>query len=245
MNADRETREKLRPFLLLLFGIFGILIVVWRLTCYQFQYDPKHYPVDYGAYNVLSYFTLQSNIFSSVYLIIRAIALYGSKRARRFAFNPTVTLFVTTYIIITGLVYNSGFLLGMSPPLRWNTPYSAMHSFTQMFHHVIMPVFMTVLFLFPATDEKIPRKAPLLAGIYPLVYSLFSIIRGAAGKMHFYPYPFYRPDFYTNIFAKGREIPMPAAYALMLPALIIGIGLFIGTAALLRLIYNKRAEKRA
>ena len=70
MNTDRETREKLRAFLLLLFGIFGILIVVWRLTCYQFQYDPKHYPVDYGAYNVLSYFTLQSNIFSSVYLFL-------------------------------------------------------------------------------------------------------------------------------------------------------------------------------
>ncbi len=231
--------------MLIVMGIFGLLVILWRLTCYQFEYDPKHYPVDYGAYNVLSYFTIQSNIFSSVYLIIKGFAVHESEKAKKFAFNPTVTLFVTTYIIITGLVYCSGFPLKMSPPLHWNTAYRAMHSFTQMFHHVIMPLFMTVLFFFPSTEEKISKKAVLLTGIYPFVYSIFSIIRGAVGNMHFYVYPFYRPDFYTDLFMKGKEVSMPVAYTLMLPALVLGISLFIGTAAILKIIYNKRIDAKA
>lgn len=244
MNSAKTTREKYFAFLLLVMGIFGILVIFWRLTCYQFEYDPKHYPVDYGAYNALSYFTIQSNIFSSVYLIIKGAALYGAEKAKRFAFSPTVTLFVTTYIIITGLVYCSGFPLKMSPPLKWDTAYRAMHSFTQMFHHVIMPVFMTVLFFFPSTDKKISGKAVPLTGIYPFVYSVFSIIRGAAGKMHFYAYPFFKPGFFTDLFMKGKDVPPAAAYALMLPALFAGTGLFIAAAAILRVLYNLRIQSK-
>lgn len=244
MITDKSAREKYFAFSLIIMGLFGILIILWRLTCYQFEYDPKHYPVDYGAYNVLSYFTIQSNILSSVFLIIRGAALYGSESSKKIAFNPTVNLFITTYIIITGLVYCSGFPLKMSPPLKWDTAYRAMHSFTQIFHHMIMPLFMTVLFFFPASDKKISRKAPILAGIYPLVYSLFSIARGAIGKMHFYAYPFFRPDFYTEMFMKGRQVPAAAAYALMLPALVLGIGLFSAVADLLRLAYNKRIDSK-
>ena len=244
MNTEKTNREKYFAFMLIVMGVFGLLVILWRLTCYQFEYDPKHYPVDYGAYNVLSYFTIQSNIFSSVYLVIKGFAVSGSGKAKKFAFNPTVTLFVTTYIIITGLVYCSGFPLKMSPPLHWNTAYRAMHSFTQMFHHVIMPLFMTVLFFFPSTEEKISKKAVFLAGIYPFVYSVFSIIRGAVGRMHFYAYPFYRPDFFTDLLMKGKEVSLPLSYILMLPALVLGIGLFIAAAAILRILYNRRINSK-
>ena len=61
--------------------------------------------------------------------------------------------------------------------------------------------------------------------------------------MHFYPYPFYRPEFFYNMVFKGKELNLPVAYALMVPALAGGIGIFIGTAAILRLIYNKRIKE--
>ena len=244
MKINKPNKSKAFGAFLLIIGIFGVLVIMHRLSYYVYEYDPKWSPVDYGKFNVLSFFTIHSNILASVYLIIKAIAVFGGKKAQRIAFNPTFTLLVTTYILLAGIVYTSGFPLKMSPPLTWNTPYSAMHSFTQIFHHMIMPPLMVIIFLFPATDEKIGKKAPWIAGIYPLVYSLFSMARGALGKMHFYPYPFYRPEFFYNMIFKGRELNLPVAYILMIPALAGGIGIFIATAAILRAIYNKRIKEK-
>lgn len=227
---------------MLIIGIFGILIILHRLSYYVYEFDAEYYPVDYGRFNVLSFFTVQSNIFTSVYLIVKAAAVFGSGRARKFAFDPTVTLFVTTYILLTGIVYCSGIALGMTPPFKWDNPNHFMLSFIQVFHHMIIPPLMLILFLFPASDRAVKKRSVILSGIYPLVYSLFSIARGALGKMHFYPYPFYRPEFFYEMIFKGREMNTAAAYILMIPALAAGVGIFIGVAALLRLVYNKRIK---
>ena len=243
MKIKKPNGSRLLGTFLLIIGIFGVLVIMHRLSYYVYEYDPKWSPVDYGKFNVLSFFTIHSNILVSVYLIIKGAAVYGNRKAQRIAFNPTFTLLVTTYILIAGIVYTSGFPLKMSPPLTWNTPYNAMHSFTQIFHHMIMPPLMVIIFLFPATERKIPAKALWISGIYPLVYSLFSMVRGALGKMHFYPYPFYRPEFFYNMIFKGKELNLPVAYALMIPALAGGIAVFIGTAAVLRLVYNKRIKE--
>jgi hypothetical protein len=108
---------------------------------------------------------------------------------------------------------------------------------------MILPPFMLVLFFIPPTQEKIVKKKLWIVGIYPFVYSVFSIIRGAFSNPEFYAYPFYRPDFFWKMFFKGQEIELVSAYLLMLPMLLIGISIFVLIALVLTLIYNRICDK--
>jgi hypothetical protein len=108
----------------------------------------------------------------------------------------------------------------------------------QVFHHMIMPPFMLILFLIPPANEKIPKRKIPIVGIYPLIYSIFSIIRGAFSNPEFYPYPFYRPEFFWNMFFKGREMSLGSAYLLMVPMLIMGISVFLLLALILTAVHN-------
>ena len=245
MNKEIRPMLKNKAFglLMLLFALAGVAVIIMRVVCYKFEFVPGYYEVDYGRFNFFSFFTVQSNIFVSFYLFCMAFAAFGNKRAQTVAYNPLVRLMVTTYIIVTGAVYCAGIPMGMTPPLSWDNFQHAMLGTVQVFHHMIMPPFMIILFLIVPTGEKIAAKKLLLVGIYPLVYSLFSIIRGALSDPEFYPYPFYRPDFFWNIFMKGQEINTVSAYLLMLPMLIAGIGVFILLALVLRIIHNKLVYK--
>lgn len=244
---SRLASNKILASVMLIFAVFGFLIVIHRLSYYVFEYDAEFSPVDYGKFNILSFFTVQSNIFAYIYLFFASLAVFGVKSAKRFAFNPTVGLFVTTYIIIAGAVYCIGIPMGFTPPFKWDSAAHSMSSFIQIYYHMIMPPFMLALWLFPLTDRRLPLRKAWLAGIYPLLYSLFSIVRGAVSPLHFYPYPFYRPEFIIELFFGKAEYDTAQAY-LLLPALtalllLVGILLFIGAAMLLAALRNARIRR--
>lgn len=244
---DYKTRPlmKNKPFgaLMLLMGLIGFAIIVMRIVCYEFEYVPGYYEIDYGRFNFFSFFTVQSNIYVSFYLLCLGFAVFGSDRAKKIAFNPMVRLTVTTYILVTGMVYCGGIPMKMTPPLYWDNFQHAMLGTVQVFHHMIMPPFMLILFFIPPTEEKIQKRKLWIVGIYPFVYSVFSIFRGAVSNPVFYPYPFYRPEFFWNMFFKGQEIKPVSAYLLMLPMLLIGIGIFILLSLILTVIHNKICSK--
>lgn len=224
------------------FGIFGSLVIIHRLSYYVYEYDPQFSPVDHGKFNILSFFTVQSNIFVCIYLLIIFLALMGVKKLEKIAFNEYLGTLITTYILLTGLIYCCGIPLGFTPPYTWDTPNHAMLSFIQVFHHMIVPPLMVILWLCPMTGKKVKYKSLWIAGIYPLLYSLFSIIRGAVTG--YYVYPFYNVQFIWDLFFKGKEMSPFSGYLLMLPVLALGIGLFIGVAVLLAFLHNKFVEKK-
>ena len=244
---DLKTRSlmknKLFGIFMLLMGLIGAAIIIMRVVCYEFEYVPGYYEVDYGRFNFFSFFTVQSNIYVSFYLICLSLAVFGNERAKKLAFNPMVRLTVTTYILVTGMVYCGGIPMKMTPPLYWDNFQHAMLGTVQVFHHMIMPPFMLILFFIPPTDEKIKKRKLPIVGIYPFVYSVFSIIRGALSNPEFYPYPFYRPEFFWNMFFKGQELKPVSAYLLMLPMLLIGISIFVLLALVLTVIHNKICRK--
>ncbi|MBE6835027.1 MAG: hypothetical protein E7515_02100 [Ruminococcaceae bacterium] len=236
-------KNKLFGAFSLLVGLVGIAVIIMRVVCYKFEYDPVYYSVDYGRFNFFSYFTVQSNIYVCFYLLCLAFAVFGNENAKKIAFSPMVKLTVTTYIIVTGAVYCGGIPMKMTPPLYWDGFQHAMLSFVQVFHHMFIPVLMVIIFFIPPTDRKIQLKKLPIVGIYPFVYSVFSIIRGAVSNPQFYAYPFYRPEFFWNIFFKGQELKTVPAYLLMLPMLILGICVFILIALIIGVIYNKICSK--
>lgn len=225
--------------ILLIVGVFGVLVILHRLAHYVYEFDPEWNPIDYGRFNVLSYFTIQSNIFVCFYLLVSAFAVFGNKKAQKIAFSPLLGAMVTTYIIVTGVVYCGGIPLGFTPPFTWDNPTHWMASFIQIYHHMIIPPLMLLLWFFPAINERVSYKKAWLFGIYPLVYSIFCLVRGAVFSPTFYPYPFYEPSFFWEMLFADKAINLPLAYLLILAALIAGLLIFIALGALLILINNK------
>ncbi len=239
-RLNPSAKNKALGVLLLILSVFGFLIFAHRLSYYVYEYDPQYSPVDYGKYNILSYFTVQSNFFCYVYLLFAALGILGCKKAQKIGFNPTFGALITVYVLIAGITYCGGIPLGMTPPSKWDTAAHSMSSFIQIYYHMIMPVVVLALWFFPFTNQKIGKKCLALSGIYPLVYSVFSIIRGAYSNPQYYPYPFYNPEFIWSLFFGDSPVNLPAAYAIIAVLLIFGILLFMGVTAVMVWVHNRR-----
>lgn len=224
---------------LLVLSLFCFAVIIHRLSYYVYEFDPNFSPVDYGKFNILSFFTVQSNILVAFYLFLTSIAIFGNEKAQKIAFNPTFGSFVTTYILVTGAVYCCGIPLGFTPPFKWDNPNHFMLSFIQVLHHMIIPPLMLALWFFPATDRKVNKKKIWAVGLYPLVYSVFSIVRGAVSDPEFYAYPFYRPNFLWDMLFSNIPINLPLAYLIMIPELLVGVSLFVIICKILSIIRNR------
>lgn len=233
-------KNKIIGIILMIFALFGFFVIAYRLTYYVYEYDAQYSPVDYGKYNILSYFTVQSNFFAYVYFFFASLSIFGVKKAQKIGFNPAVGALVTVYILVAGITYCAGIPLGMTPPFKWDTPAHSMSSFIQVYYHMIMPPVTLLLWFFPFTSRGISRKCLMYSGVYPFVYSVFSMIRGAYSDPTYYPYPFYNPNFIWELFCKDKPIILPLAYLMILLLLIIGISVFVGITAIIMLIHNKR-----
>ncbi len=247
MKMDKRSllplsKNKALAIFLLIVSVFGFLVIIHRLSYYVYEFDPKYSPINYGKYNILCYFTVQSNIFVCFYLLLLSLGMLGVKKVQKIAFSEITGTLITTYILLTGIIYCCGIPLGFTAPYKWDTPNHSMLSFIQIFHHMIIPPLMVILWLCPMTNKKVQYKKLWVAGIYPLIYSIFSIVRGAVSATNYYVYPFYNPQFLWDLFMGEREMSMVAGYVLMFPVLVVGIGLFIGTACLLALLHNKRID---
>ncbi len=240
---NKITKNKAVGVLLFLIAIAGIIILICRIAFYQYEYHPQNAPVDYGRFNVLSYFTIQSNFVCCLYFLMVALGIFGNQKAQKIGFSPTVGALITLYVLVAGVTYNMGFVVKMSPPLTYDTPYHAFISCMQMFYHVLMPVVAVSLWCFPLKNEKLGIKCILSSGIYPLAYSVFSIIRGALFEPTYYPYPFYNPAWIWQTFMGDKPMNLAVAYLLIAVLLAFGIALFIGIEALLVLIHNKRVRQ--
>ena len=157
-KESKLAKNKAFGIFLMILGVFGFLIIIHRLCCYKFEYDEKFSPVDYGKFNILSFFTIQSNVFVYVYLICAGLAPLGVKGAKKVAYNPLVGAMATTYILVTGLVYTAGIPMGFTPPFKWGDSYHAMSSFIQVYFHMIIPPIMLILWFFPFTDRRTNHK---------------------------------------------------------------------------------------
>ena len=161
------------PALRLAVAILGIVAIVSTFfdTATRATINP---------FNFFGFFTMQSNIIVVIVLAVSAFVSFSARRQ-----SPRLVLArgcATTYIVITGFVYNlllAGLEGGVS--LAWaNTVL-----------HVILP-------LYAALDWVIFRdRSPLrwnqiwIALIYPIVWIMVVLLRGATDG--WVPYPFLNP----------------------------------------------------
>lgn len=126
----------------------------------------------------LIFFTILSNLLVAISL--SAVLLSPASSTGHFFAKPTVIAAITLYILIVGLVYNL--------VLRniWNP--TGRDRVADELLHVAVPLLFVIYFLFFAPKARLPWKNLISWLIFPLVYLVYAMIRGAVEG--FYPYPF-------------------------------------------------------
>jgi len=128
--------------------------------------------------NVLVYFTIQSN------LIVGVTALLLALRPRRSALLFRVFRFDgVAMIVLTALVYHT-MLAGLSHPHGWN-------AVDNQLLHTVVPAMAVVGWLVFGPRGLVSWKVVWLSLVYPILWLVFTLLRGAA--IGWYPYPFMDP----------------------------------------------------
>lgn len=131
--------------------------------------------------NFFSFFTIQSNLVAALLLVtVGAYVLLG-KSGRTVAYLRGA---LTLYMTMTGIIYVL-LLAGYEQALQTTIPA------VNIILHYIMPVVILADWLVFPPEKKLSFRIALVWLAYPLLYLVYSLIRGSITD--WYPYPFINP----------------------------------------------------
>lgn len=172
---------------------------------------------------LFSFFTVQSNMIGAAVLLWASAQGLTTHRRADSALLAVALTAATTYLLITGLVYNvvlrsigdAGIMLGWSNDV----------------HHVLAPAFVLLDLLIAPRRTAVRWRAVAVILVYPLLWVTLTLVRGpqlispSTGTTPWYPYPFLDPSTtsggYGGVAAWVAGI---AAVIAVLGALVIGCG---------------------
>jgi hypothetical protein len=134
---------------------------------------------DYSVVNFFSYYTNLSNLFAVVVFTVGAVRTARRRPGSRGW--DVVRLVNVVNMVFVGLVFNlllAGVGGGVIP---W----------VNVVVHMLVPVAALIDWLVLPAGRRLPWAAALVGLVTPVIYSLYTIVRGAV--IGFYPYPFYDP----------------------------------------------------
>jgi hypothetical protein len=144
--------------------------------------------------NFFSFFTILSNTAAAVVLAIAGI--WYLTRGRRASAEPAALAFalasVTTYMVVTGIVYNillRGINLEPGSVVPWSNEIL----------HLIGPLFLLADLFVGPLRRALPWRAMLGIVVFPLVWVAYTLLRAplivnpGTGDPYWYPYPFLNP----------------------------------------------------
>ena len=161
--------------------------------------------------NFFSFFTIESNVFSVVVLLIGAYFAFANKRDAVW-FNVARGA-VATYMITTGVVYN---LLLRNVEL----PQGTTVAWSNEVLHVVAPIVLLIDWLFAPGRRPVDWKAIWIIVSFPLVWGVYTLLRGPVALderlgRNWYPYPFMNPETSANGY-------LSVAFYMILIAVVIG-----------------------
>lgn len=154
------------------------------------------------ATNFFSFFTILSNAIAAVVLILVAGWYLARGRRDGDATEPrglaVALVCASTYMIITGIVYNlllRGITLPQgSEPIPWSNETL----------HLIAPLFLLLDVLLAPARRRLRWATVWIVVIFPLVWLAYTLVRGplvpnpVSGDPFWYPYPFLNPNNFVN-----------------------------------------------
>jgi len=129
--------------------------------------------------NFFSFFTIQSNIIGAVAITIAALA---GPAARGAIWLSQLRGAATLYMGITGMIF-SLLLSGadVQTPIPW----------VNSTLHYVFPLFIVVDWLVDRSVRPLAFRQGLVFLVYPVLYGVYTLIRGPI--LDWYPYPFLDP----------------------------------------------------
>lgn len=129
--------------------------------------------------NFFSFFTIQSNLIGAAVLLIAAVML--PKPDLKW---DLVRGGATIYLALTGVIYNT-LLVEITEQLQTTIPW------VNDVLHKVMPIVMVIDFFLIPLAHRITWKQATVWTVYPLLYLVYSMVRGRI--VDWYPYPFLDP----------------------------------------------------
>jgi hypothetical protein len=127
------------------------------------------------------YYTLQSNLIITIILGLTLLIDY--KIIKKFKFYDVLLVASTTWIFVTGVMFHL-FLSDLFNP-------TGLKVISNFLEHTFIPFGMLFYFLVFSPKYKYKKTDLLFFPVFPLTYSIVSLIRGAV--IDFYPYWFINP----------------------------------------------------
>ncbi len=156
----------------LFFGLLTLAAIITQLTI--------HVQLRFSVVNFFSYFTNLSNIFAAIVLLLGAFYLIQRR-------EPTAT-----YDLVRGAAVVSMALVGIVFGLLLrDEDLGSLLPWVNFVLHYLMPVVMVVDWLYASPKIRLVFAQTWTWLIFPFVYLVYSLIRGAI--VGFYPYPFFNP----------------------------------------------------
>lgn len=168
-----------------------------------------HASIEYAA-DFFSYFTILSNVAAMCLFLYFGVATEKqiTKRKKLDTFRAAIV----TYMGITGIVYWTILVHG---------PALAAYPWINIVAHAIMPIAVVIEWLLLPPVAKIKLKNALLFLLFPILYVIYTEIRGPI--VGWYPYFFLNPERVTYEHMAGYIIGI-----LMLTLVVSGIILTLG-----------------
>ncbi|WP_102157433.1 Pr6Pr family membrane protein [Zhihengliuella halotolerans] len=144
--------------------------------------------------NFLSFFTIESNLLAAAVLLVAAIRSFRARgrEAQDPAWLATLLVCASTYMIVTGVVYNV-LLRGIELPQGQTVPWS------NEVLHVVGPLVMLLDVLLAPRRRALPWAAIGVVVLYPIAWATYTLLRAntviapLSGDPWWYPYPFLDP----------------------------------------------------
>jgi len=169
--------------------------------------------------NFVSFFTIDSNILTVVVFLVGAVCLIRGETPEPRWFSVGRAS-VTAYMATTGIVYNlllRGIELPQGSTLAWSNEIL----------HVVAPILIVLDWLFAPGRNRLDWKTIWIIVIFPLVWAIYTMIRGpfvydaVYGNDFWYPYPFLNP-----VTAPLGYVSV-AFYVVLIAAIIGGVGALV------------------
>ena len=162
-------------------AVYRLVFAAMSLAALFAQLFLVHIANGWDVVSFFSYFTILGNLIASIVFIVSAARVLQ----RRVSSTSDVAIRggSVVYMIFVGIVFAG---------LLRDTDLGALIPWVNIAHHYVMPIVVLLDWIIWPPQRRLPWRVIPLWMIFPAVYVVYSLIRGAA--IGFYPYPFFNPE---------------------------------------------------